>query len=144
MLIRNGKNKYVPSGSESMASMRELFSTYLGGLTGSRKSIVHTRSISSKMEEKECKESDSLVVPMKPVMTVEGRGGHTNRSHGEPSEVITLLNLKLVGHYRYYGISEDYEGLMKFYRFIVSTLYQRLTRRSQRAYLSWKRYKMLL
>ena len=94
MLIRNGKNKQVPSGSESMASMRELFSTYLGGLAGSRKSIVHTRSISSKMEEKASKESDSLVVPMKPVMTVEGRGGHTNRS--------------------------------------------------QRAYLSWKRYKMLL
>ena len=80
MLIRNGKNKQVPSGSESMASMRELFSTYLGGLARSRKSIVHTRSISSKMEEKASKESDSLVVPMKPVMTVEGRGGHTNRS----------------------------------------------------------------
>ncbi len=68
----------------------------------------------------------------------------TANTHGEPSEVIKLLNPKLVGHYRYYGISGNYEGLMKFYRFIVSTLYQRLTRRSQRAYLSWKRYKMLL
>ena len=68
----------------------------------------------------------------------------TANTHGEPAEVIKLLNLKLVGHYRYYGISGNYEGLMKFYRFIVSALYQRLTRRSQRAYLSWKRYKMLL
>jgi group II intron reverse transcriptase/maturase len=68
----------------------------------------------------------------------------TANTHGKPSEVIKLLNLKLVGHYRYYGISGNYEGLMKFYRFIVSALYQRLTRRSQRAYLSWKRYKMLL
>lgn len=60
--------------------MRELFSAYLGGLASSRKGIFHTRSISSKVEEKACKESDSLIVPMKPVMTVEGRGGHTNRS----------------------------------------------------------------
>lgn len=32
------------------------------------------------MEEKTSKESDSLIVPMKPVMMVEGRGGHINRS----------------------------------------------------------------
>ena len=73
-------NKRVPPGSESMASMRELFTAYLGGLAYSRKSIYRTRSISSKAEETVCKESDSLIVPKKPVMTAEGRGGHINRS----------------------------------------------------------------
>ncbi len=64
--------------------------------------------------------------------------------HGKPSNTIERLNKKLVGHYRYYGISGNYEGLLKFYRYIMSTLYKTLTRRSQRAYLSWKRYRMLL
>lgn len=35
------------------------------------------------MEETAYKESDSLIVPMKPVMTVEGRGGHTVCSEDE-------------------------------------------------------------
>jgi RNA-directed DNA polymerase len=64
--------------------------------------------------------------------------------HGKPSDTIEKLNRKLVGHYRYYGISGNYEGLLKFYHYIRITLYKTLTRRSQRAYLTWKRYMMLL
>jgi hypothetical protein len=45
----------------------------------SNKSILHTRSIASEVEETVCKESDSLIVPMKLVITVEGRGGHIGR-----------------------------------------------------------------
>ena len=48
-----------------------------------------------------------------------------------------------MGHYRYYGISGNYEGLLKFYRYIRIALYKTLTRRSQRAYLTWRRYRML-
>ena len=64
--------------------------------------------------------------------------------HGKPSDTIELLNEKLVGHYRYYGISGNSKGLMKFYRYIKTALYKTLTRRSQRTYLIWKRYRMLL
>jgi len=64
--------------------------------------------------------------------------------HRKPSDTIELLNKKLVGHYRYYGISGNYEGLLKFYRYIRIALYKTLTRRSQRAYLTWRRYRMLL
>lgn len=64
--------------------------------------------------------------------------------HGKPSNTIGLLNKKLIGHYAYYGISGNYQSLLNFYRFIVSTFYKALTRRSQRAYLSWKRYQSLL
>ncbi|KKM10245.1 hypothetical protein SY88_14335 [Clostridiales bacterium PH28_bin88] len=49
-----------------------------------------------------------------------------------------------MGDYRYYGISGNYEGLLKFYRYIMIELYKPLTRRSQRAYLTWRRYRMLL
>lgn len=64
--------------------------------------------------------------------------------HGKPSDTIALLNRKIVGHYAYYGISGNYQGLLSFYRFIVVAFYKVLTRRSQRAYLSWYRYKSLL
>jgi len=64
--------------------------------------------------------------------------------HGKPSDIIELLNKKLVGHYRYYGISGNYEGLLKFHHYIRIALYKTLTRRSQRAYLTWRRYRMLL
>jgi hypothetical protein len=49
-----------------------------------------------------------------------------------------------VGHYRYYGISGNYEGLLKFYRYIRIALFKTLTRRSQREYLTWRRFRMLL
>jgi Retron-type reverse transcriptase len=64
--------------------------------------------------------------------------------HSKPSETIELLNKKLVGHYRYYGISGNYEGLLKFYHYIRIALYKTLTRRSQRTYLTWRRYRRLL
>ena len=64
--------------------------------------------------------------------------------HGKPSNTIELLNKKLIGHYAYYGISGNYQSLLNFYRFIVSAFYKALTRRSQRAYLSWHRYQLLL
>ncbi len=63
--------------------------------------------------------------------------------HEKPSDTIQMLNRKLAGHYRYYGISGNYEGLLKFYRYITA-FYKVLTRRSQRAYLTWRRYNMLL
>lgn len=72
------------------------------------------------------------------------KGWLKENMHGKPSDTIEKLNKKLVGHYRYYGISGNYEGLLKFYRFIKITFYKILTRRSQRAYLTWKRYRMLL
>lgn len=67
-----------------------------------------------------------------------------NNLHGKPSETIELLNKKIAGHYAYYGISGNYQGLLNFYRFVVASLYKVLTRRSQRAYLSWYRYQSLL
>ena len=64
--------------------------------------------------------------------------------HGKPSDTIEVLNRKLIGHYRYYGISGNCESLVSFYKFIVATFYKTLTRRSQRAYLTWDRYYSLL
>ena len=64
--------------------------------------------------------------------------------HGKPSDTIERLNKKLIGHYRYYGISGNSRGLSNFYDYVVYILYKTLTRRSQRAYLTWERYLSLL
>ena len=64
--------------------------------------------------------------------------------HGSPSDTILLLNRKLIGHYRYYGISGNSEGLRKFYKCVVETFYRVLTRRCQWTYLTWERYHSLL
>ena len=58
--------------------------------------------------------------------------------------VIGKLNKKIVGHYRYYGISGNFKGLTKFYKFIVLALYKMLIRRSQRSYLNFERYYKLI
>jgi len=64
--------------------------------------------------------------------------------HAKPSDTIKLLNRKLIGHYRYYGISGNSEGLRKFYNYIIAAFYKVLTRRSQRSYLTLERYWSLL
>lgn len=64
--------------------------------------------------------------------------------HNKPPDTIKLLNRKIAGHYSYYGISGNYESLVKFYRYVVVAFYKTLTRRSQRQWLNAKRYRMLL
>ena len=127
-IIRFGRFAKQDSASGKTDTFDFLGFTHINGQTLTGKYTVLHRTSKKKLKAKKQAVKEWL----------------TANTHGEPAEVIKLLNLKLVGHYRYYGISGNYEGLMKFYRFIVSAMYQRLTRRSQRAYLSWKRYKMLL
>lgn len=55
-------------------------------------------------------------------------------------EIIEKLNRKMIGHYRYYGISGNYKGIQKFYYYVVKALYKMLSRRSQRRYLNAERY----
>jgi hypothetical protein len=65
---------------------------------------------------------------------------------GGKGRTCNVLRTKHQPHRRWRpdGISGNYEGLLKFYRYIKITLYKALTRRSQRAYLTWKRYRSLL
>jgi group II intron reverse transcriptase/maturase len=67
-----------------------------------------------------------------------------NNMHNKPSDTIEQLNPKLIGHYRYYGVSGNSEGIRNFYQYVVDTFYKTLTRRSQRTCLTWERYHSLL
>jgi len=56
----------------------------------------------------------------------------------EPTEIIKRLNVKLIGHYRYYGITDNYNKLEEFRRYIIMTLFKQLRGRGQKKKMSWE------
>jgi len=52
--------------------------------------------------------------------------------HSSIKEIIPKLNIKLEGHYRYYGIFDNFKALQSFTRFVIEALYRALRRRGQR------------
>jgi group II intron reverse transcriptase/maturase len=127
-IIRFGRFAKQHSAGGKTESFDFLGFTHINGTTLTGKYTVIHRTSKNKLKSKKQAVKEWLSLNI----------------HGKPSDTIKLLNKKLIGHYRYYGISGNYEGLMKFYHFIIATFYKILTRRSQRAYLTWRRYKSLL
>lgn len=66
------------------------------------------------------------------------------RMHKPLKETIKSLNRKLVGHYNYYGITDNSKSIHAFYYHTVRQLYKILKRRTQKHRMSWERYKKLL
>ena len=64
--------------------------------------------------------------------------------HTKLSDTISQLNRKLMGHYRYYGISGNYTGIRNFYDYVVKAIYKVENRRSQRSRFTWAKYERLL
>ena len=48
-----------------------------------------------------------------------------------------VLRAKLLGHYEYYGVSENYASIYKFYRLAIRKKKKWLNRRSQKKAMSW-------
>ena len=55
-----------------------------------------------------------------------------------------VLNVKLRGHYQYYGLPTNYRSLRQFYRGVQRLWHKWLNRRTRGRPLSWPRYKQLL
>jgi group II intron reverse transcriptase/maturase len=127
-IIRFGRFAKQHSADGKTETLDFLGFTHINGTTLTRKYTVIHRTSKKKLSAKKAAVKEWL----------------GTRIHGKPSDTITRLNKKLTGHYRYYGISGNYEGLLKFYKFVVDAFYKTLTRRSQRAYLTPKRYRSLL
>ena len=51
-----------------------------------------------------------------------------------------VLRMKLVGHYRYYGISGNYPALKKFYKYAFWLAYKWINRRSQKRSMNFAKY----
>lgn len=55
-------------------------------------------------------------------------------------DLIEKLNVKLVGYYRYYGITDNFKAMDRFWRKVVRAVFIWLNRRSQRKSYTWKRF----
>jgi hypothetical protein len=64
--------------------------------------------------------------------------------HSPIGMLIKKLNVKLRGHYNYYGISYNYEKLLGFYRYVRYELFKALKRRSNDSKMNWARFEMML
>lgn len=54
------------------------------------------------------------------------------------------LIAKLRGHFQYYGVSENYRGIQRFYLFTLRMVRKWMNRRSQKKKMSWERFNKYL
>ena len=59
-------------------------------------------------------------------------------------DLIDMINVKLRGHYQYFGITDNFKSISKFYRSVVKLLWKWLNRRSQRKSYTRESFKQLL
>ena len=58
--------------------------------------------------------------------------------------LIKKLNIKLQGTFRYYGVSDNYDWMIKFRRYVIYQLHEQLCRRSQKGKISWEKFNKIL
>lgn len=66
------------------------------------------------------------------------------RMHRPLVETIRSLNRKLVGHYNYYGITDNSESINYFYYITTRELFRLLKRRTQKHNLNWEKFLKIL
>lgn len=59
-------------------------------------------------------------------------------------ELMEKVAVKLIGYYRYYGITDNILSLIKFKRSVGYLLYKWLNERSQRKSFNWAKFQLLL
>ena len=64
--------------------------------------------------------------------------------HSPLSIIWNSINQKLRGHYNYYGVSDNWNNLLRFKGEIIKITYQWLKRRSQRSKLNWEKFNNIM
>ena len=59
-------------------------------------------------------------------------------------DIMNTTKKKLVGHYNYYGITDNIGSIMLFYREIIKLLFKWLNRRSQKKSYTWEQFNQML
>ncbi len=59
------------------------------------------------------------------------------RNQVKTKEWWKVLKAKLRGHFQYYGVSENYNGIVRFYKFTLRVVRKWMNRRSQKRTMSW-------
>ncbi len=58
--------------------------------------------------------------------------------------LIKKLNVKLQGTFRYYGVSDNYDWMIRFREYVIYQLHEQLCRRSQKGRISWEKFNRIL
>ncbi len=58
--------------------------------------------------------------------------------------IMQQVELKLRGHYQYYGVTDNYRGIARFHREVTKLLFKWMNRRSQRRSYRWEEFERLL
>ena len=61
--------------------------------------------------------------------------------HMDVKDFIKRINLRLGGHYRYYGITDNFKSITTFYHEVLKCFYKTLNPRSQKRSFTWEEYK---
>ncbi len=64
--------------------------------------------------------------------------------HLPEEEFVKKVRAKLRGHYQYYGISDNYEGIMSYYRKVERMIQKWRNRRSQKQTFSIEKFKLFI
>ena len=64
--------------------------------------------------------------------------------HTPIGELIKKLNVKLRGHYNYYGLSHNFSKMKGFKQYVVRTLFKTLNRRGGKRKLNWDKFGRIL
>lgn len=130
--LSKGKTKIVHFGRFARRNERETKFDFLGftlinGVSRTGKYIVMYRTSQKKLSSK-----------MEAVKEWLRKNIHINKC-----ELVKKLNIKLIGHYRYYEIAWNLHKLEVFYRYITREIYKTLNKRSQRR-MSWEKFNNFL
>lgn len=66
------------------------------------------------------------------------------RMHEPLADTIKSLNKKLIGHYNYYGITDNVKSIGAFYYITLKQLYKTLRRRTQKNKINWEKFNIIL
>lgn len=76
---------------------------------------------------------------------LKGMNKWLRENRNQPLKVLMKkLNQKLVGHYRYYGVTYNVKMLIKYHYYVVNMLFKWLNRRSQKKSFTWEQFHMML
>jgi RNA-directed DNA polymerase len=84
------------------------------------------RKTSSKKYSAKCKDMNSWLKAI--------------RNQVKTKEWWEILKAKLRGHFQYYGVSENYDGIVRFYKETIRMVRKWMNRRSQKRKMSWERF----
>ena len=62
------------------------------------------------------------------------------RNQAKTKEWWKILKAKLRGHFQYYGVSENYNSIVRFYKFTLRAVRKWMNRRSQKRKMSWDKF----